>query len=176
MGFHSIWWNELRMHEHAIQNDHVVAMSWNLYLLADKRTQWKFLYFTLVVITLLFGVALWIAVGVVNLNSSKSGLHVISLQVTRYLQGNMFVVHNAYISILLGYLHVKVCVMCVASQAIEKLNQRQRGNVWYAAIADFRTMSMKIGVPYKTMCRFTIPMSKFVVCMLHGLMACTTGV
>ena len=128
-------------------------MSWNLYLLADKRTQWKFLYFTLVVIILLFGVALWIAVGVVNLNGSKSGLHVISSHVTRYLQGNMFVVHNTYISILLGYLHVKVCVMCVASlsehdgalsQAIEKLNQRQRGNVWYAAIADFHTMSMKI--------------------------------
>ena len=66
-----------------------------LYPLADKKTQLQILCFILAVIAALFGMALWIALGLVVSNGSKSGPLVtspFSLYVTRYLPGNVFVV------------------------------------------------------------------------------------
>ena len=93
------------MKEHTIWNYHVwssvalICMFWKIifillsfYPLADKRSQWQILYFTLVVIAALFGVALWIAVGVVVSNGSKSGLHVTSLFLRLYQYQNMLLI------------------------------------------------------------------------------------
>ena len=48
------------------------------YPLAERKTQWQILYFTVVVMASLFGMALWIAVGVVVSTGSKSRLYVTS--------------------------------------------------------------------------------------------------
>ena len=61
------------------------------------------------VIASLLGIALWIAVGIVVSNGSKSRLHVMSP-----FPENMFVLHNAGICIFLGYFKVSVIDACVA--------------------------------------------------------------
>ena len=82
------------MHEHTNQTYLVALILKSFYLLADKKIQWPILYSTVVVIAALFGVAFWIAVGVVVSKSSKSGLLVNSflffILVTRYLPGSCF--------------------------------------------------------------------------------------